>query len=211
MKLYKSFSPAVSVILPTFNRAKLILRSVESVICQTFENWELVIIDDGSTDETYGVLEKLVLADERLIYLKHSNRKLPISLNTGLKIASGEYVAFLGSDDEFKPDHLKLRVEYLNSHPEIDLLHGGVEIIGDPFVKDKNDQSKKIHLSECVIGGTFIGKREMFLELDGFKDLKYSEDSELFERAEKKYKIAKVDFKTYIYYRDTEDSITNQI
>ncbi len=211
MKLYKKNEPSVSIILPTFNRSRLILRAVSSVLFQTFENWELIIVDDGSTDATFQLLNKLILTDERVKYVKHSNRKLPLSLNAGLKIASGEYISFLGSDDEYEPDHLELRMKFLKSNPEIDLLHGGAMIVGDEFVKDKNDTSKKIHLSDCVIGGTFFGKRQMFLELEGFNDLKYSEDSDLFDRAKEKHKIIKVNFATYIYYRDTEDSITNTI
>jgi hypothetical protein len=120
-------------------------------------------------------------------------------------------LAFLGSDDEYKTDYILNRVEFLNKNPEIDFIHGGVEIIGHPYVKDKNDLTKEIHLSECVIGGTFFGKRNVFFELDGFRDLSYSDDSDFFERAEKKFKIEKVDWPDYIYYRDTPDSICSTI
>ncbi len=91
------------------------------------------------------------------------------------------------------------------------MVHGGVEIVGDPYVKDVKDRSKLIHLSECVIGGTFFGRRELFFALDGFKDLDYSEDSEFFERAKLNYKIDRLDFPTYVYYRDTPDSICNTV
>jgi hypothetical protein len=93
----------------------------------------------------------------------------------------------------------------------VDMIYGGVEIIGHPFVKDKNDLSKEIHLSECVIGGTFFGKREIFFHLNGFRDLFYSDDSDFFERAEKQFNIVKVDWPTYVYYRDTPDSICSTI
>ena len=80
-----------------------------------------------------------------------------------------------------------------------------------PFVKDKNDLTKLINLSECTIGGTFFIKKEILLKLNGFNNINYSEDSELYERAAKFAKIIKVDYPTYIYYRDTEDSICNTI
>lgn len=99
----------------------------------------------------------------------------------------------------------------MNENPYIDLLHGGIEIIGDPFVKDKNDLTKKIHLEECHIGGTFFCRRKIFEELGGFKNIEYSEDSEFFERVEEEFKTAKVNFKTYVYYRDTPDSICNSV
>jgi hypothetical protein len=78
-------------------------------------------------------------------------------------------------------------------------------------VKDKNDLTREIHIDECVVGGTFLGKRKVFVELGGFQDLSYSDDSDFYERAVKKFNVAKVDFPTYIYYRDTPDSICSTI
>ncbi|MEW6654161.1 MAG: glycosyltransferase family A protein [Bacteroidota bacterium] len=211
MQVYKSFSPVVSIILPTFNREKLLQRAVDSVINQTFAGWELIIIDDGSADKTFELVNPYMCNFENIRYMKHSNRRPPISQNAGLLASAGEFVSFLGSDDEYKPTYLEERINFLRKNPEIDMIHGGVEIIGHPFVKDKNDLSKDIHLAECVIGGTFFGKRGFFIELNGFKDLKYSDDSDFFERAVIKYKIEKVNFPTYVYYRDTPDSICSTI
>lgn len=211
MRLYKNFEPVVSVILPSYNRKKLLERALDSVINQSLKEWELIIVDDGSTDDTFDFVRPFQNQFENIRYLRHSNRKLPLSLNVGIKAACGEYVTFLGSDDEYLKDHLKLRVEFLKNNPEVDFIHGGVEIIGDPYVKDKNDLSKKIHLNECVIGGTFFGKRNLFNIEDGFNDVDYSEDSEFFERIKDNYTIRKVSFPTYRYYRDTPDSICSTI
>lgn len=211
LSLYKNFYPAVSIILPSFNREKLLKRAVNSVLNQTFKNWELIIVDDGSSDGTFSLVNEFQKDFENIRYLKHPNKKLPLSLNTGIQAACGEFITFLGSDDEFKPEHLELRYNYMNENPNIDLLHGGIEIIGDPFVKDKNDLSRKIHLEECHIGGTFFCRRKIFEVLGGFKNIEYSEDSEFFERVEEKFKTAKVNFKTYVYYRDTPDSICNSV
>lgn len=211
MQVYKSFTPVVSIILPTFNREKLLPRAVDSVLKQSFKDWELLIIDDGSSNRTYE-LANLYLNDyENIRYLKHSNRHPPLSQNAGLLASAGEFVSFLGSDDEYKPGYLEERVNFMREKPDLDMVHGGVEIIGHPFVKDKNDLTKEIHLSECVIGGTFFGKRNFFIELYGFTDLKYSDDSDFFERAVTKYNIEKVNFPTYVYYRDTPDSICSTI
>ncbi|MFC2133447.1 glycosyltransferase family 2 protein [Bacteroidota bacterium] len=211
MKLYKNYIPLVSIVMPTYNRAAYLERSIKSMLNQTFADWELIIVDDGSDDNSFEIVNEYLHSNEKIRYLKHSNRKPPITFNTGIQASCGKFVTFLGSDDEFKPDHLALRMSYFESNPDVDMIHGGVEIIGDPYVKDKNDLSKKIHLSECVIGGTFFAKRNVFFELEGFKNLSYSDDSEFFERAEKKFTIHKVDFKTYIYYRDTPDSICSNI
>lgn len=211
MQIYKSLKPIVSVIMPTFNRASYLQRSINSVLKQSFSDWELLIVDDGSQDGSFNIVDGYISQFENIRYLKHSNRKPALSTNVGILASSGEYLSFLGSDDEYKPDHLKFRVEYLNKNPNVDFIHGGVEIVGSPYVKDKNDLTKNIHLSECAIGGTFFGKRKVFFEMDGFKDLYYSDDSDFFERVQDKFKIAQVDFPTYIYYRDTPDSICTTI
>ena len=120
-------------------------------------------------------------------------------------------ITFLGSDDTYKSDHLQLRLDFMAANPEIDLIHGGLEIIGNPFVKNRDDLSKEIHLSECAVGGTFFGRRHVFLELQGFRNLHYSEDSEFLDRVKAIYSIDKVDYPTYMYNRNSPDSITNNI
>lgn len=211
MQVYNSFEPIVSIVLPTYNRKRLISRAINSVLNQTFRNWELIIVDDGSNDNTFEVVDSYLQKHENIRYIKHSNRKPPLSQNAGILLSVGKYISFLGSDDEYKPTYLEERINYLESHLDTDLIHGGVEIVGHPFVKDKNDLSKVIHLSECIIGGTFFGKKEVFLALDGFRNLKYSDDSDFYERAITKFKIEKVYFPTYVYYRDTPDSICSNI
>jgi len=187
-------------------------RAIESVLKQSFLEWELLIIDDGSDDNTYSIARKLIANNGNIRYLFHKNRKLPLSLNAGIKASIGKHITFLGSDDEYKEDHLKLRIDFLTSNPDVDFLQGGLEIIGDPFVKDKFDLSKKIHINDCVVGGTFFAKREVFEELKGFQNIPYSEDSEFYSRVVKEgYRAEKVDYPTYIYYRDSIDGICNNI
>lgn len=209
--LYKEFNPKVSIIIPTFNREKLLKRAIDSVINQTYKLFEILIIDDGSTDSTFNLIKTYQNQFENIRYLRHSNRKLPLTLNAGIISAAGEYLTFLGSDDEYKSNHLVIRINILENDSSVDLLYGGVEIIGDPFVKDKNDLSRLIHLSDCVIGGTFFGRKKVFIDIDGFKNIPYSEDSEFFERVSQKFNIRKIKDETYIYYRDTIDSICNNI
>lgn len=211
MLVYKSFKPIVSIIMPTYNRANLLNRSIESVLAQSYSEWELLVVDDGSDDNSFEIVNAYIQKYENIRYLKHTNRRPPLATNAGILASCGKYLAFLGSDDEYKKDYLKQRIDFLSDNPEIDFIHGGVEVIGHPYVKDKNDLSKEIHLSECAIGGTFFGKRNVFFDLDGFKDLRYSDDSDFLERVEQKYKVAKVDWLTYIYYRDTPDSICTTI
>ncbi len=211
MQLYKNYKPVVSIIMPSFNRSGLITRAIESVLKQTYKSWELVIIDDGSTDNTFDVINPYITKYENIRYIKQSNRKPALSSNVGIIASCGDYLTFLGSDDEYKPDHINLRMSIFVTDSSVDFIHGGVEIVGHPFVKDKFDLTREIAISECAVGGTFFGKRDVFIKLGGFRDLNYSDDSDFFERVEKKYKVIKVEYPTYIYYRNTPDSICTNI
>jgi glycosyltransferase involved in cell wall biosynthesis len=108
--------PAVSIILPTFNRADVIWRAVDSIRRQTFENWELIIIDDGSTDDTVAQLKRL--DDDRLRIVTQVNSGTYIARNLGLQLARGRYITFMDSDDEWLPHFLALTIGYLTSHPD---------------------------------------------------------------------------------------------
>lgn len=211
MLIYRNIQPLVSVVMPTFNRRNFLGRSISSVINQSFSEWELVIVDDGSTDDTFNIVSTFMNEHENIRYIKHTNRKISLSLNAGIATAAGRYVTFLGSDDAYKPEHLISRIEIMNSDPAIDFLHGGVEIVGNPFVKDKHDLSREIHISDCVVGATFFAEKKLFVNENGFGDIPYSEDSEFFERIKGRYNIRKIELPTYIYYRDTPDSICNTI
>lgn len=211
MQNINSSLPLVSIIVPVYNRQEYIQRAIHSVINQIYDNWELIIVDDGSNDDSASLLEFYRTDSPKIKVIYQSHKNLPAARNNGIKNSNGNYITFLDSDDEYEKNHIELRIDYLNKNPEIDFLHGGVHIIGNEFVPDKNDISKLIHLSDCAIGATFFGKQKVFTELGGFKDIPYSEDSEFLERVIKNYQVKKVDFPTYIYHRETPDSITNLI
>ncbi len=212
LDIYRPKNPAVSVIMATYNRAAYLNRSISSFLNQTYRDCELIVVDDGSEDNTFEIVNKFMNGHENIRYIKHSNRKLSLSKNAGIKAAAGKFIAFLDSDDEYKPDYLEKRVEFMEANKDVDLIEGGAIIIGDPYVKDKYDLTKKIHLSECPIGPTFFGKAEIFSSLDGFdKDIYYSEDSYFWEKAEKVINVKKIDHPGYLYYRDTPGSICNTV
>ncbi len=211
IQVYKKCKPEVSVILPAFNRAELLVRAIHSVLKQNFQDLELIIVDDGSSDNTRIVIEPFNTRHSNIRYMYHSNRGVTLSMNAGIQISAGKYITFLGSDDEYKPDHIELRMSFMQENPGVDLIHGGTEIIGDEYVYDKNDLSKKIHLSECIIGGTLFGRRTVFEEVGGFRNLPYSGESDLYERCKDLFTVMKVDFPTYVYHRESQNSITKNI
>lgn len=196
--------------MATYNRAAFLPRSIASFTKQHFKETELLIVDDGSTDETFYVVNEWMKEDDRIRYMRHSHRKVSLTRNAGLLAASGKYIAFLDSDDAFTPDYLNSRVQYMASHPDIDLVQGGCRVVGQPFVRDKTNPETHIHLSFCSIGGTFFGKREVFIQTGGFNpDIHYSEDSEFWERASTTYKTAIIKKPGYIYYRNKGERLTD--
>jgi len=104
--------PTVSVVIPTYNRAELLTRAIDSVLAQTYDDFELLVVDDGSTDDTEAVVT--AYDDDRVRYLAHeTNRGANPARNTGIEAAEGEFVAFLDSDDEWRPRKLEAQLDRL--------------------------------------------------------------------------------------------------
>lgn len=108
-------APCVSIVMPTFNRVDTIRRAIESVQKQTFGDWELIVVDDGSQD---GTAQAITGMDSRMRLFQQPNQGVAVARNTGLANARGQFIAFLDSDDEWLPFHLELSLAFLNSHPE---------------------------------------------------------------------------------------------
>jgi glycosyltransferase involved in cell wall biosynthesis len=113
-------SPSVSVILPTFNRADLLGRAIESVLAQSYTDWELIVWDDGSTDDTPRVAQSL--HDGRIRYFGEQHHGAAYARNRAIEASGGEYLAFLDSDDEWLGGKLAIQVAALTAHDEIDVI-----------------------------------------------------------------------------------------
>lgn len=114
----------VSIIIPAFNYGRFIARTIESVQAQTLTDWECLVVDDGSTDDTGEVVALIAANDPRVKYLRQPNAGLGATRNAGLRATSGEFVQFLDADDLFGPRKLERQAEILRSHPEVDLVYG---------------------------------------------------------------------------------------
>ncbi len=204
--------PFFSIIITTYNRAHLIKRAINSLVSQTEEDWEAIIIDDESTDNTHDQILQYISNNPKIRYIRKTHGGEVESKNKGIYSSNGKFVSFLDSDDEYDPDHLKSRKRILLKNPEVKFLYGGVKIIGDQYVPDRFDYSKKIHLKDCVIGGTFFVERHCLISLNGFSEALIGTDAVLFERAEKdKIEMMKVNIPSYIYHREYQDSITHSV
>lgn len=197
--------PFFSVIVCTYNRASIIHRALDSLLKQSCRDWECIIIDDDSGDNTQEIISPYLKNNIR--YIRHTHRGCALSKNAGMEAARGSYITFLDSDDEYKPEHLAIRKNILQKESGIDLLYSEVEIIGNPFVPDKDHHDKLIAIADCVVGGTFVIKRDALESEDRFRDV-YSDDSAFWERfVATGRQVKKINEPTYIYHRDSTDSM----
>ena len=122
--------PTVSVVIPTFNRARLLLDAVESVLAQTYQDFEIIVVDDGSTDDTKAVVEPYLRRHgDRIRCLFQANQGLSAARNAGCRAGTGRYVAFLDSDDLWKPHKLAVQVPLLETDPAVGLVSSRAEVI----------------------------------------------------------------------------------
>jgi len=114
-------NPFFSVIIPTYNRKDFLKIAISSVFYQTFPNFELIIVDDGSSDNTHKLMH--FFKDKRLIYLKETHHGVSWARNQGLKRAKGEFICFLDSDDRFRMHKLEITYEYIKKYPQYKIFH----------------------------------------------------------------------------------------
>ena len=110
----------ISVIIPTYNRSKLLNRSIRSVLNQTFQPNEIIVVDNGSTDDTREMVSKNF---RNICYIYHDNNGVSSARNAGIRISKSNWISFLDSDDEWMKDKLFLQKEYILKNPDVDFLH----------------------------------------------------------------------------------------
>jgi glycosyltransferase involved in cell wall biosynthesis len=121
--------PAISVIIPTLNRPILLKRAIQSVLNQTFQDFEIIVVDDGSTEPCKNIVSDF--SDQRLKYLYQKNRGLSAARNVGLSIAECQYIAYLDDDDQFLPFKLENQINLIEQNPQIGVILGGFQMV-DP-------------------------------------------------------------------------------
>jgi glycosyltransferase involved in cell wall biosynthesis len=212
-------SPLVSVVLPTFNRASTIKRAISSVLSQTYKDLELIVIDDGSTDDTEQIAAKS--SDGRLRYIRYqSNRGATHARNLGIGLATGEYIAFQDSDDEWLPDKLSRQVETLaQASAETGVVFTGYWRALDnrrvymPFPRlraDNDEAARKLSRQFYLFVATpsVLVKRECFTRVGLFDErLSRLQEWELWIRFSQYYRFAHISEPLMISHHQP-DSIT---
>jgi glycosyltransferase involved in cell wall biosynthesis len=197
----------ISVLMAVYNTEfELTKRAIDSVLEQDFQDFELIVIDDGSTkNDRKSLLEYIEKHEDKIAYIRHSNRGQAESINRGVINSIGEYITILDSDDEYKPFHLSACLQEMEN---ADLICSTTETIVDSiedyYVPDKNDLSRPIHLDDAILFGTLFGHQKVFRSIDfegGF-----AADSAFYEKAKMQFTVKKVNQKSYIYYRNNPNS-----
>lgn len=185
----KNEKPLVSVIMPTYNRAGYIKKALDSVFSQTFDNFEIIIIDDGSGDNTKEVLEPY-LNNERVFYIFQKNQKVSKARINGIKNSRGKYIALLDSDDYWlDKEKLTKQVNFFEKNPDYVLTSGGIiritesgKEISRTLNLEKDNDIRKNMLSSCLFApSAAMFKRKDYEQVGGFNSsTDLSEDLELF-------------------------------
>ena len=120
----------VTVVIPTYNRAHCIARAIDSAATQTHTNLDIIIVDDGSSDDTGTLIQKRYGDDPRVTYLRQENQGVSAARNAGLRMARGSYIALLDSDDVWKPWKIELQLRCLDHFPEAGMVWTDMEAVG---------------------------------------------------------------------------------
>lgn len=182
-------NPRVSVLMPCYNVEKYVAEAVESILSQTFTDFELILLDDCSVDQTAEIVKRF--KDDRIIYHKNDqNLGLVDTLNLGLQLAKGELIARMDSDDISLPERLDNQVKFLDENPDVILCSAGMLLFGAEngvWIRDKNPEDIKITMMfySPILHASSIFRKKVFLEnnLTYKKETFPAEDYDLWSRA----------------------------
>ena len=212
--------PTVSVIIPTYNRAHSIVSAIQSVLNQTYQGFEIIVVDDGSTDNTKEIMREIQTQDKRIRYIGYEkNKGAPTARNTGIKASRCDYIAFQDSDDEWSPEKLEKQMKAFESaSPKVGVVYTGFYRLGKrktymPSIRRKKTQREGDIFSSLLEGNlvgtpTILIKRECFERAGLFdENLTALQDWELVIRISKYYDFIFVD-EPLLISPDTPDSIS---
>ena len=200
---HKICDPLVSIIIPVYNRAQLLSRAIRSVLNQVFQNFEVIVVDDGSTDDIENVVKSF--NDKRIRYIRHEERRgAPAARNTGIRLARGKYIAFQDSDDEWHPEKLEKQMRaFENAPPDLGVVYTSfwrVENGRKNYIPPSNFKQKEGYIHGILLETNFIStptaivKKECFEKAGMFDEsLPRLQEWELWIRISKYYRFKHID------------------
>lgn len=186
-------NPLISIGIPFYNAEKYLTFAIQSVLCQSYRNWELILVDDGSIDNSLEIAKRFANKDQRIrVICDGENKKLPYRLNQLIEESKGEFIARMDADDIMHPNRLKIQLKFLLKNPLIDLLSTGlVSIDGNNRLcgfRGVNSITTELSTSFSfpIIHPTIMARREWYLRNLYSLDYPRAEDFELWCRTYKK-------------------------
>lgn len=210
--------PAVSIILPAYNASKYISETILSIISQTLSDWELIVVNDGSTDDTSAIVAKF--SDPRIIVIEQDNKGVSYSRNVGLSSARGDYITFIDADDTFPEKSLELRVNFLKVNQDVHIVGGWVRIMNSSLTTLKHSKTpnyrgmflpRLLALDDQIIASICYMIRRDSLRLERFdEEMTHCEDILFWISVASQNNIVYGAVNDYIYnYRVHDESATN--
>jgi len=204
--------PAISIVLPTYNGSKYIATSIESCLYQTFKDFELIIVNDCSTDNTAEIIQTFAATDNRVRVIHNSfNKKLPLSLNEGFDVATGKYHTWTSDDNYYAPNALEILFEILEKNKTIDFVYTDYTIINNnnkvTGKRTFGDINEKFFqgCSAC-----FLYNEKVYKANNGYNAAAFLiEDYDFFLRAFIQFNVFYVNRYDLYYYREHEMSLTS--
>lgn len=192
VRLDQTASPLVSVIIPAYNVAEFIGEALDSVLAQTFTDYEIIVINDGSPD-TEALERALAPYMSRIVYLKQENRGVSAARNSGIVAARGPLLAFLDGDDTWLPNYLEVQVARIQADPTIDVLYPNVMMFGDSSESGEDFMAicpssgevtfERLLSQECNVSNCSIARRDTIISAGLFdEELRSVEDFDLWLR-----------------------------
>ena len=158
----------VSIVLPTYNGERFIKESIDSILNQTYTNWELIIVNDCSTDNTLDIINDYLSKDSRIKLISNEqNKKLPASLNIGFANATGDYYTWTSDDNKYKPTAIEEMVDFLDKNPQTDLVSFNFNFIHEDGTFDVTyteivpSRAQYVLAIHCNIGACFMYRKEI--------------------------------------------------
>jgi len=205
--------PSISVLMPVYNSEKYVAEAIESILNQTFQDFEFLIIDDGSTDKTGKIAKSY--KDRRIKYFKnYSNLGVIKALNHGIRLSAGKYIARMDADDISLPNRLKIQYEYMENHRDIFVCGSLIKVFGDikKYIWDtpgENEVIKARMIFESSLAHSSTILRTSLFKEYGFKYdrlYKHVEDYWLWVKVSEKFKLANIS-RVLLHYRVHKDQI----
>lgn len=202
----KTSFPLVSIVLPTYNGSKYLELSIQSCLDQTYPYWELILVDDASTDSTPDIIAKYVALDKRIRSIRHeTNKKIPSGLNTGFSASEGTYLTWTSDDNLYRPNALAEMVAFLESHSEIGLVYTDyteIDGTGEECREVLVDDYRKVLVFKACVGPSFMYRRGVYETIGEYdKALFLAEDYDYWLQVATRFTMHPLHNNLYLYRR----------